>query len=190
VRSVEPAAIDLVGNELKRAVAVASDATFLDILVNTTGVATLSSSGMDAASFSGDLASALDSLSFGADARLYLIVPPASAKVIAFLRDSNGALYPNMTVNGGNISGIRVVVSDAASDAVLVDCSQVAAASDTITIDASNQASIVLDDAPSSGPQGMTNLWQSNMRALKASRFFGAEPLRPSAISIIEGVTA
>jgi hypothetical protein len=145
---------------------------------------------MDAASFSGDLASALDSLSFGADAKLYLIVPPASAKVVAFMRDANGSLYPGATVSGGTIAGIKVVVSNAATDAILLDASQVAAASDTITLDASDQASVVLDDAPSSGPQGMTNLWQSNMRALKASRFFGAEPLRPSSISIIEGVTA
>jgi HK97 family phage major capsid protein len=190
VRSVEPAAIDLVGNELKRAVAVASDATFLDIVTSTTGISSAPSTGMSAAQFSADLASALDSLSYGADARLYLVLSPASAKVVAFMRDANGNLYPGMTVSGGTIAGIKVVVSNAATDAILFDASQIAANSDTIVLDASDQASVVLDDAPSSGPQGMTNLWQSNMRGLKASRFFGAEVLRPEAVAVITGTTS
>ena len=189
VRSVEAAALALIENELRRAVATKSDETFLDILAQTTGIASAASTGMSAAQFAADLASALDSLSYGADARLYLVLPPAAAKVVAFLRDANGTLYPDMTVSGGTIAGIKVVVSNAATDAILFDASQIAANSDTIVIDASSQASIQLDDSPTS-PQKMTSLFQSNMRAMRATRFFGAEVLRPEAVAVITGVTA
>jgi hypothetical protein len=190
VRSVAPGALSLIESEMRRAVAVKSDEAFLDILTQTTGVASVPSSGMGAAQFAADLADALDAISYGADARLYLVLPPATAKVVAFLRDANGTLYPGMTVSGGTIAGIKVVVSNAATDAVLFDASQIAANSDTITIDASTQASLQLNDNPSSGPQGLVFLWQNNMQAMRATRYFGAEVLRESAIAVITGVTA
>lgn len=145
---------------------------------------------MSAAQFAADLASALDALSYGADARLYLVVPPATAKVVAFMRDANGSLYPGMTVSGGTIAGIKVVVSDAAADAVIFDASQIAAASETITIDASAQADIQMDDSPTAGAATLVSLFQSNMRAMRATRYFGAEVLRPEAVAVITGVTA
>jgi HK97 family phage major capsid protein len=190
IRSVEPAAFDLINNELRRAVAVKSDETFLDILTQTTGIASASSTGMSAAQFASDLANALDSIAYGSDARLYLVLSPAAAKVIAFLRDANGTLYPGMTVSGGNVAGIKVLVSNAATDAVLFDASQIAANSDTIVIDASDQASAQLDDSPSSGPARMTSAFQSNLKFMRAMRFFGAEVLRPEAVAIITGITA
>jgi hypothetical protein len=119
-----------------------------------------------------------------------LVLSPAAAKVVAFMRDANGSLYPGMTVSGGVIAGIKVIVSNAATDAILFDASQIAANSDTITIDASSQGSVVLDDAPSSGPQAMTSLWQANMRAMRATRYFGAEVLRPEAVAVITGTTS
>jgi Phage capsid family len=190
VRLASPPALDLINNELRRAVALKSDETFLDILTQTSDIASSASTGMSAAQFSADLASALDSLSYGSDARLFLVLPPASAQLVAFMRDANGTLYPNMTVKGGDIAGIRVVVSDAATDAVLFDASQIAAHSDTITIDASAQASIQLDDAATSGAAQVTSLWQSNLRAMRATRYFGASVLRPEAVAVITGVTA
>jgi HK97 family phage major capsid protein len=191
VRSVDPAALDLINNELRKAVASKSDETFLDILVNTTGIASAASTGMSAAQFAADLSGALDSISYGSNARLYLVLSPAAAKVVAFMRDANGTLYPDMSVTGnGTIAGIKVIVSGSASDAILFDASQIAANSDTIVIDASSQASVVLDDAPSSGPQGMTSLWQSNMQALRATRYFGVEVLRPEAVAVITGTTS
>jgi hypothetical protein len=34
------------------------------------------------------------------------------------------------------------------------------------------------------------SLWQSNLRAMRATRFFAAEVLRPEAVAVITGVTA
>jgi hypothetical protein len=86
------------------------------------------------------------------------------------------------------MSGVRR--SNAASDAVLFDATQIAANSDTIVIGASSQASLQLDDNPSSGAQQVVSLFQSNMRAMRATRFFGAEVLRPEAIAVITRITA
>jgi len=190
IRLSDPSAIDLISTELRRAVAIKSDETFLDILTQTSDVASNASSGMSAAQFAADLAEALDSIVFGSDARLYLVVSPAAAKVIAFMRDANGAVYPGMTVTGGNISGIKVVVSNAATDAILFDASQVGAASDAITLDASDQAALQMDDNPTSGATNLISLFQENKRALKAERYFGCEVLRSSAVAVITGVTA
>ena len=145
---------------------------------------------MSASQFAADLAEALDAISYGADAKLYLVLPVESAKVVAFLRDANGSLYPGLTINGGTIAGIRVIVSSAATNAILFDASQIAANSDTIVLDATEHASYQADDAPTSAAANVINLWQENKRAVKAERFFGAEVLRPEAVAVIEGVTA
>lgn len=179
IRSSAPGALDLITNELRKAVAAKTDEVFLDILTQTTGISTASS-----------LEDALDEIEFGADARLYLVLPPAAAKAFVFERDSGGPLYPGIGVNGGVFADIKFVVSNAASAGVLFDARQIAANSDTITIDASSQADIQLDDAPTGGATNLTSLFQSNRKALKAERYFGAEVLRAEAVCKIEGVTA
>jgi hypothetical protein len=54
------------------------------------------------------------------------------------------------------------------SSAILLDASQIAAASDVILIDGSSQASLQLDDSPSAGAQNLVSLWQSNQQAMRA----------------------
>jgi HK97 family phage major capsid protein len=180
----------LFGIELRRAVARASDEIFLDQMLNDTGITSVSSSGMSAAQFASDLAGALDNLQFGADGRIYMVVPPATAKVIALMRDANGRMFPGMTIKGGEIAGIQVLVSDAASSLLLFDAGQVAAASDVIQLNASDTAMLQLSDSPTSGVAEQTSLWQSGKRALRAERTIGVELLRVDAAVEITGVTA
>ena len=83
--------------------------------------------------------------------------------------------FPDATWNGGSIAGIPVIVSDGvpSGSVVLVDASQVAGASETITLDSSEQASVQLDtspDSPVSGSTNITSLWQMNLVGLKAER--------------------
>lgn len=190
VKVGDPATLDLIARELRRAVAVTTDGVFFDILTQTSAVYAESSSGMSAAQFSSDLANALDALEYGSDARLFLVLSPEAAKTVAFLRDANGTVYPGLTVNGGTIAGIRVVVSSAVgNNAILFDASQICANSDTITLDASEQATLQLSDAPTDAATNLTSLWQANLRAIRATRYFGVEVLRSSAVAIISGTT-
>jgi HK97 family phage major capsid protein len=183
--------LNLLSTELRKAIARATDQAFLDQLLNSTAIQSFSSSGMSAAQFSSDLSGLLDNLEYGADAKLYAIVPPATMKLVALMRDANGRLYPGLSVtSGGNVAGIEFIVSDAASDMVLLDASQVCAGSDGIVLDASDRASILMDDAVTSAPVQMTSLWQQNLRALKAERSFGVAVVRESAVVALSGVTS
>jgi hypothetical protein len=88
------------------------------------------------------------------------------------------------------IAGIRVVVSDAASDtATLLDASQVATESDVITLSEGTHASLQMDDNPTSGAQALVSLWQNNLVGLKAERTFGVELLRSEAVALITGIS-
>ena len=71
-------------------------------------------------------------------------------------------------VNGGSVSGITVIVSDALADgtALLVDASQLLTASTPLKLDASENA--VIDMAGGNSPT--FSLWQKNAVGLRAER--------------------
>ena len=134
----------------------------------------------------------LRAVSTDATSKLFLIVDSDTAKTWAILGGDSFA-FPQMTPNGGMVAGIPVIVSDGFSAAtmVLVDAHQIAAGSDTVTVDASLQADVQLDTAPNSPASASTvrlGLWQRDMTAIKVERFFGAERLRSTAVAVCSGV--
>ena len=189
-KSMSPAANDLIGNQLRAGIAKSTDEMFLNCL-DSTGVESNASTGLTAAQFTADLDKALHAVNLGVNSKPYLVLPASVVKHLALVRDTGGALaFPQLLVNGGSIQGIRVVISDAASTSgVLLDSSQVAAASDTISLSTAEHASIALDDDPTSGPVQMTSLWQSNMKAIRAERYFGCELLRSDAAALITSLS-
>jgi capsid protein len=185
-RSALPAAVSQIGNELRRACALATDSAFLAALAASTGVATNASTGLTAAAFISDLDTALAAVSIGANSKLYLVLPPNICKSVALLRDTSGPLFPQMTVTGGTIQGIRVVISDAATDTgTLVDAAQVASENDIVTLMSAEHAAIQTDDNPTSGATTLVSLWQNNLTGLRAERWFGVEVLRANALALI-----
>lgn len=186
VRSTSTSATDLFASELRKAVAVASDAKFLEIISEGTGVASSASTGLSAAQFLADLNTALQSVELGINSKPYLIVPASVAKTVALLTNDGALLFPQMGVAGGSIQGIRVVVSTAATDfAVLLDGTAVAADSDIANFEVAREATIQMDDDPTSGETSLVSLWQANLVALRAERYFGAAVLRSSGIAVI-----
>ena len=143
------AAGNLFATELSNAVAVQTDSAFVSIL--TSGATSVPSGGGTAEHVRNDLRAMLANVTTSARSQLFLLTTSATAKVFAVLHDnSGGGAFPTMGVNGGTIGGIQVVVSDGvlASTALLVDAQQVAAASETIQLSASNEALVQLNDAP------------------------------------------
>ena len=190
-RSISAAAITRLGDELRRACALSTDRSFLATLAACTGVASNASTGLSTTQFLADLDTALQAVSIGANSKLYLILPPNVCKTVALLRDTGGLLFPGMTVSGGVIQGVKVVVSDAAEDTgTLVDASQVATESDLITLAPADHASIQMDDDPTSGATTLVSLWQNNLTGLSAERWFGVEVLRSTAVALITGMGA
>jgi HK97 family phage major capsid protein len=185
-KSALPAAVSMIGNELRRACALATDKAFLAAIGESTGVASNASSGY----FNNDLVTALQSISLGANSRLYLILPPNICKDVALVRNAIGnLLYTQMTVGGGTIQGIKVIVSDASTDvAYLLDASQVAAENEIVNLAQADYASVEMDDNPTSGATSLVSLWQAGMTGMRAERWFGVELLRSDAVALITGL--
>jgi hypothetical protein len=61
-----------------------------------------------------------------------------------------------------------------------------------ISIDASRQATLQLDDAPLDPPTAaaeLTNLWQANLVGLKVERFINWKPVTPTVVAYLSGAT-
>jgi hypothetical protein len=94
-------------------------------------------------------------------------------------------------VTGGNVAGITWLVSDSASTSdacYYFDATQVAAATEPMVLTPADQASVMLDDNPTSGAHTLVSLWQTNRVALRVERTLGIEVLRTTAAAVISGV--
>ncbi len=140
-----------------------------------------------------DLRCLLQAITTSARSQLFLLMTSTIAKALAVMHDTTGRpAFPGMNYNGGSIGGIQCVVTDGmpASTAVLVDAQQVAAASETIQLSATNEAAVQMDsapDSPISASTPMVSLWQNNMTGLKAERYFGVEKLTTTGVAVLTG---
>jgi HK97 family phage major capsid protein len=185
-RSNSGAAVSRISEELRRAVSIALDARFLALLAATPGITSAGSSGVTAANIFSDLTLRLDALSIGADSRLWLIVSPKLGKTLSLVQGTGGYI-----LQGGAIGAIRVAVSDAATTvATLIDAKGIAAELDAITIDSTREATLQLEDTPSSGEQTGVSLWQNNMTGLRVEVAFGAVAMRSTSVTQITGYAA
>jgi hypothetical protein len=184
-QSAAPGAMDLFANELRKAVALATDTKFLEIVSDGTGVASSPSTGLTAAQFLADLGVALQAIEVGAGSKLYLILPVSAFNTVSLLRDTGGMLVVN-----GKIGNINVIATSAAiADGILLDGSAIAAATDLVTTEVVRNATLRMEDNPTAGSYQIISLWQNNLVCTRAERFFGAALLRASGISLITNMT-
>jgi HK97 family phage major capsid protein len=185
-RSISPAATMQFGNELRRAASMAADNHFLTVLANTSGITTAASTGITASAILLDLTAALTRLTIGADSRLWFICSPKLAKTISLLQGTGGYLMVN-----NKIGQINIATSDAATTtAYLIDARQVAAELDAVTVDASQNASLILEDSPTLAEYKTVSLFNENMTALRAELWYGCLALRSTAVTTITGYSA
>lgn len=124
---------------------------------------------------------------------LTLIMSSTNALALSFLRNPNGTpVFPNMTVSGGNVAGIGVVVSDAAGDDIVAVLAPYILYADDggVTVDVSREASVQMDSAPASPPDATTvlvSLWQNNLVGLRAERFINWKKGHAQAAQYIDG---
>jgi HK97 family phage major capsid protein len=190
-RSANPASITLLGSELARAVALQTDLVFLNAIA-ASAVLTHAATGTTATAFLFDLDSALQAMQLGANSKIYFIAGADVIKKLAMTLALTGSPTVQLGVTGGTVAGIRFVVSNAAADvAYVIDASQIAADSDVIMLDRSSEASIQMDSAPSTPPSGanVVSLWQQNLVALRAERYFGVQLLRSTGAACISGMS-
>lgn len=127
---------------------------------------------------------------------------PAVARFLSGLRDASGVrYYPEVTQTGGSINGVPVRTSQylannggsGGSPFILADESEVFLADDgSVTLDASQEASLEMSDAPahnSTTPTGasLVSMWQTNSIALRCERFIWWGLRRTGAVQWIDG---
>jgi HK97 family phage major capsid protein len=144
-----------------------------------------------------------DSTYLGARPAYY--TTPAVARMLAFSRDPLGTrAFPEMTPQGGSLDGVPVRVSQYLANSggsggallALIDEAEIYLADDgSVTVDASEQASIEMSDTPagSSNPTvaasgtNLVSMWQTNSIALRAERFIWWGKRRAGAAQWIDG---
>jgi len=128
-----------------------------------------------------------------------LIMPPGIALAASLMRTSVGAVeFPSVSLNGGTIQGIPVVVSNYAALAgygnivIAVVAPEINLADDgQVTVDMSTEASLEMSDAPTqSGTTGVSlvSLWQNDLVAFRAERFINWAKRRAGVVAWLQSV--
>jgi HK97 family phage major capsid protein len=143
---------------------------------------------------------AWDSTNIGSRPAYY--TTPAAARMLAFAREALGnPAFPGMTPSGGTLDGVPVRVSQylannggsGGAPFILVDEAEIYLADDgSVTLDASEQASLEMDSAPSHDSDtptaaSLVSMWQTNSIAFRAERFIWWGPRRSGAVQWIDG---
>ncbi len=128
-----------------------------------------------------------------------LIMPPGVALAASLMRTSVGAVeFPTISLNGGTIQGIPVVVSNYAALAgygnivIAVVANEINLADDgQVTVDMSTEASLEMSDAPTqSGTTGVSlvSLWQNDLVAFRAERYINWGKRRAGVVAWLQSV--
>ena len=180
-----------INSDLINAAALAIDVSFL--ATATSGVSVATSSGSTALAVRNDLQNLARLIGTDARSRLFLATTSAIAKNIALMgaTSTNGTpAFPEMQVQGGVISGIEVVVSDAvtAGQMVLIDASGFAGAVELPTQQVLGEGTITQSDTPDSPQTAATffqSFWQLNLVGLLVERWFGVQRLRTNSVAVV-----
>ncbi|MCR6699705.1 MAG: phage major capsid protein [Dokdonella sp.] len=196
-----PVAEAALQRDLERAVAEALDVAFIDSTNAgiadempasiTNGVAPIPSTGDPSqdiaaliAGFAGDLASA------------YFITDPQTAARIALARDGGGSFaFPDAGPRGGTILGIPLLTSrgspqdSAGGQIALVDASGVALAMESLDIEVSEHATLLMADDPDEGAAAQVSLWQTNTVAFRAEVLANWDVQRAGAVAVVTGAS-
>lgn len=213
MRFSNPSAEMLVRDALAEALIERMDTDFIDpakaAVANespasiTNGLTPIVSSGNDAAAIRDDLAQAMAPFIAARIPlrNIVIIMSGTTALNLTLMRNTLGQReFPEMTVNGGFLEGIPVIVSDYAEGdssgdyVTLVVASEIYLSDDGMaTIDASREASLQMADDPTNDSTtptatSLVSMFQTNSVALRAERFVNWSKRRAAAVSLISAV--
>lgn len=171
----------------------------------TNGIAPISSSGSDADAIRADIR-ALWAPFIAANnppTTAVYIMSATRALALSLMRNALGqAEFPGLSMLGGTLDGIPVIVSEyvkndggsAGDIVILANARDIWLADDgQVTVDASREASLQMDDAPTNNSatgteQSLVSMFQTNSVALRAERYINWQRRRTSAVSWLDGV--
>jgi hypothetical protein len=151
----------ILAQELRNAVAIATDSKFVSIITN--GLTTLTASGKDYAAARSDLEGLLSELEIRGGSRLFVLTTPRIVKQWAMKGGASGRAFDDLTPSGGTVFGMPVVPSDGipAGEVIVADATGIAANSETMAIDVATQATIQLNTSPGAGRVRVFSVWPS-----------------------------
>lgn len=213
LRFSNPSADTLTRNALAAALIERLDIDFIDpakaAVANvspasiTNGLTPIHASGTNAAAVRADIArlwAPFITNNISPTTAVYIMSPMTALKLSLMRNDLGQAEFPNITINGGTLEGIPVITSNyiptatAGSLIILANAEDIFLADDgTVTIDASREASLQMDNAPtmdSVTPTGtsVVSMFQTNSVALRAERYINWMKRRSQAVAYLDQV--
>jgi len=129
------------------------------------------------------------------------IMNPRTALSVSLMQNPLGqSSFPGLTMNGGTLLGVPVIVSNyvpvatAGALVILANASDIYLADDgQVSIDASREASLQMDNAPTNNsatatPTTVVSMFQTNSVALRAERYINWAKRRPQAVAFLSAV--
>lgn len=216
LRFSTPSAEIVVRNALAEALQARLDSDFINPAISlvadvrpasvTNGATTSASSGVDAAAVRADLKTLLGTFITAniATAGLVLIMRQAQALSLSLMRNDLGQReFPDITMNGGTLEGIPVIVSQYVPQGIVaaVAAPEVYLADDGgVAIDLSREASLEMADVsltnavtdnaspPVSVESTLVSMFQTNSVAIRAERFINWRRRRTAAVAYLTAV--
>lgn len=204
IRYSNPSAEAIVRDSIAKDLAQFIDAAFVSSTIASANVSpagirwnapSSAASGVTAATFLADLRTALATFLAVNNklSQLVILMSETTAMNVSSLVNGIGEeIYRDLKVTGGSIKGIPVIVSEAiGNNIIFVNASEILMADDGgIIIDSSNQASILMDDAPAASPttSALVSLYQRNLVAIKAEQWITWAKARTTSVYVLTGV--
>lgn len=165
----------------------------------TYGVTPVTSAGVTLAAVTSDAEGVLDKFDqANMEGALTWAYSRKTARRLSMLRNAYDEFaFPLATPEGGSFFGYPSVVSNNVEAAgsptdrhvLLMDQSEILLADDgEMMVDASSEASLQMNDAPSAGATSLVSLWQNGMVGLKIDRWIYWTKRRDQAVQIIDNV--
>ena len=199
-RSSTPSAESLIRNDMITGIAQFLDVEFTDptkaAVANvspgsvTNGVTPITSAGTSSVAARTDLQAlvgAMTAAGLSASGATF-IMSETNATALGFALNPLGQpQFPGLSVAGGSIYGLPVVVSQVAgANVILVHAPSILYADDGgVTIDVSREASVQMadnPDNPATATTVFTSFWQSNLVGLRAERFINWKKVRTGCV--------
>lgn len=202
VRFSNPSAEAIVRQDLTATIAQFLDEQFVDPAVAevanvspasvTNGVTPIAATGVDADSLRADVRAVFNAFiaaNMTPSNGVWLMSPTVALAISMMTNPLGQQEFAGLSMTGGTFFGLPVIVSETlGTNIVLVNQSEILLADDGgVTLDASREASLQMNDAPTAGASTLVSLWQNNMVGLRAERFINWKRRRPQAVAFISG---
>lgn len=212
-RFSNPSAETIIRDALAKAIIQEMDTSFIDPdnagttdvqpASITNGVTPIQASGTNEAALRADIASVFApfiAANMTPETGVWVMSSTTALKISLMVNSLGQPSFPGITLNGGTLWGMPVVVSQAAGlvgDStgdqiiVLLNASDILLADDgQVAIDVSNQASVQMNNTPDNPETAATvlrSLWQDNLIGIRAERFVNWMKARAQAVQYIHG---